>query len=247
MEPRQASAYGDSFADVYDDWYGDLPLTDECADRVAALAAGRHVLELGVGTGRLALALKSRGVTPVGLDASQAMLERLRDKPAGQEVRSVVADMATPPFAPESFGLVLVAFNTFFNLPDELAQRRCLTNVRRLVQPGGLLIIETIVFPDTDHAVRGVDAPIIDHDRVVLTASRLDPASRSVNGQHVEITEQGIRLRPWHLHYLLPAELDALAAEAGWQLEGRSEGWTDQPFTESSEHQVVTFRRASAA
>jgi SAM-dependent methyltransferase len=246
MEPQRASAYGDAFADVYDDWYRDLPLTNECADRVTALAAGRRVLELGVGTGRLALALQSRGVAPVGLDASPAMLERLRDKPAGQQIMSVIADMATPPFAPKSFGVVLVAFNTFFNLPDEPSQRRCLANIRRLVEPDGLLLVETIVFPEADRPVRGVDAPIIDHDRVVLTASTLDPATRSVDGQHIEITERGIRLRPWHLHYLLPQELDAVAAEAGWQLEGRSEGWADQPFTESSEHQVVTFRRASA-
>lgn len=154
--------------------------------------------------------------------------------------------MSHLPFAARSFAVVLVAFNTLFNLPDARAQRRCLADARRVVHDGGLLIVETIVFPDSMEVAQGVDARIIEEERVVLTASRLDPTARSVVGQHIEITESGIRLRPWRLHYLLPSELDELAGETGWVLSGRDEAWDGEPFTEHSEHQVVIYRAGPA-
>jgi SAM-dependent methyltransferase len=246
MDPLGVSSYGDAFADVYDDWYRDLPLTEQCAGRVAELSAGRRVLELGVGTGRLAHAISALGVHVTGIDASASMLAKLRAKaPADAEpVDAVLADMARPPFAPATFGVVLIAFNTLFNLRDEEEQRRCLVNARAVARNDGLLVVETIVFPDADRPVQGVDTPIIEVDRVVLTASRLDPNARSVDGQHIEITEQGIRLRPWRLHYLLPDELDRLAVETGWQLVSRTEGWDGEAFTPASEHQVSIYRPA---
>ena len=204
MDGYQSSTYGDGFADVYDEWYAALPLTEQCASRIARLAAGGRVLEMGVGTGRIALALADHGVEIVGLDASAAMLAALRSKPGGGRVCVALADMAAPPLARAQFAVVVVAFNTLFDLPDEDAQRRCLAAAHALVHPGGVLAVETIVFPDTDRPVQGVDARIIEIDRVVLTAPRLDPATRSVTGQHIEITEAGVRLRAWLLHYLLP-------------------------------------------
>lgn len=246
MEGYRPSSYGDAFADVYDDWYRDLPGTQSCAAAIGELAAGGPVLELGTGTGRLALAIAARGVTVVGLDASAAMLARLRAKPGADRLAVVEADMAALPFAAGAFGVVLVAFNTLFNLPDERAQRRCLADARRVVRDGGLLVVETIVFPETTEVAQGVDARLIEADRVVLTASRLDPTDRSVIGQHIEITEAGVRLRPWRLHYLLPDELDELARDTGWSLAGRRASWAGEPFTERSEHQVVVYRAGPA-
>lgn len=95
VEGYRPSSYGDVFADVYDDWYRDLPHTDRCAARIAELAAGAPVLELGVGTGRLALAMAARGVRVVGLDASAAMLAKLRGKPGSDQVGCVEADMSS--------------------------------------------------------------------------------------------------------------------------------------------------------
>jgi ubiquinone/menaquinone biosynthesis C-methylase UbiE len=246
MEGYRPSSYGDAFADVYDDWYRDLPDTQSCATTIEELAAGGPVLELGTGTGRLALAIAARGVTVVGLDSSAAMLARLRAKPGADRVAAVEADMAALPFTARTFGVVLVAFNTLFNLPDERSQRRCLADARRVVRDGGLLVVETIVFPETTEVAQGVDARLIEEERVVLTASRLDPTDRSVVGQHIEITEAGVRLRPWRLHYLLPDELDELARDTGWSLAGRSASWAGEPFTERSEHQVVVYRAGPA-
>lgn len=244
MEGYGSSSYGDAFADVYDDWYRDLPGTLDCVERLGALHPGEPLLELGAGTGRLAIPLAESGRQVVAVDSSAAMLERLREKGPGPSLTTVCADMARLPMLETTFGVVLIAFNTFFNLADADEQRRCLEGVRRLVRPDGALAVETIVFPDTDKPVKGVDASVIELDRVVITASRLDPRDRSVVGQHVELTDGGVRLRPWVLHFLLPDELDAMATDAGFVLDERFEDWTGRPFTEDSTHQVVFYRPA---
>jgi hypothetical protein len=148
---------------------------------------------------------------------------------------------------PGGFAVVLCAFNTLFNLADADAQRRCLARVAEVLAPGGRLVVEAFVPPpggEGDAAVGAVEPRHIGLDEVVLTVSRLDPARRTVTGQHVQITEAGIRLRPWVLHYLAPAELDALAAGAGLVLTERHGGWQHEPFTESSEMHVSVYAAA---
>ena len=128
MDGYDAGTYGQGFADVYDDWYGDVSDVDATVEGVLALLEGQGagpVLELGVGTGRLALPLAGRGVEVVGVDASEEMLARLRAKPGADGVRAVHGDMAhlgdlalDGPFA-----VVFAAFNTFFNLTDAARRR----------------------------------------------------------------------------------------------------------------------------
>jgi SAM-dependent methyltransferase len=126
VQGYDASTYGDRFADVYDRWYADVSDVDGCVSRVAELAGDGPVLELGVGSGRLAIPLARRGVEVHGLDASRAMLDRLAAKPGGELVRTVLGDMAEIALDdPPPFAVVLVAFNTLFNLTTEAAQRAC--------------------------------------------------------------------------------------------------------------------------
>jgi len=252
VEGYDASTYGDRYVDVYDDWYGDVTDAGACADRVAALVAeagGGPVLELGVGSGRLALPMAARGLEVHGLDASAAMLERLRAKPGGEAVRTTLGDMATVPLDdPPAFAVVLVAFNTLFNLATEDEQRRCLRRARELLAPAGRLVVEAFV-PREDlsgDAERSVTPRHLAADEVVLTVSVVDPVQQTISGQHVHLTEAGTRLRPWHLRYVTPAQLDALAGEAGLALVDRSAGWRDEPFGDDSGVHVSTYRKASA-
>ena len=250
MDGYGPSTYGDRFADVYDDWYGDVSDAAATVERVAALAADAgsdRVLELGGGSGRLAVPLAARGLATWTVDASLAMVRRLRGKPGGEQVHVIVGDMAALALSPAArFGVVLCAFNTLFNLTDTDAQRRCLTRAGRVLAPGGRLVLEAFVPPpggEDEAAVGAVEPRHIGLDEVVLTVSLLDPAARTVTGQHVQITESGVRLRPWVLHYAAPDDLDALAAEAGLHLVERHAGWRGEPFTESSTAHVSTYAR----
>ena len=250
MQGYGPETYGDRFADVYDDWYGEVSDAGATVARVAGLvdrAGGGAVLELGAGSGRLALPLAEAGLDVWAVDASAAMIERLRAKPGAERVHAVVGDMAALDLdgAP-AFAVVLCAFNTFFNLADTEAQRRCLANVAARLAPAGCLVLEAFVPPPGDEeaaAIGAVEPRHIGLDEVVLTVSRLDPAARTVTGQHVSLRETGIRLRPWVLHYAGPEQLDALAAEAGLALVDRAAGWAGEPFTAESGAHVSTYAR----
>lgn len=249
MEGYRASTYGDRFADVYDDWYEDVSDVGSTVERVVALAGprGGRVLELGAGSGRLALPLAARGLEVWAVDASTAMIDRLRAKPGADRVHPVVDDMASLTAAgldDGTFGVVLCAFNTLFNITDTGGQRRCLARARDLLGPDGRVVIEAFVPPpgdERDAAVGAVEPRHIGLDEVVLTVSRLDPASRTITGQHVQITESGVRLRPWVLHYASPDQLDALAADAGLRLVERHAGWHGEAFTPTSGAHVSVY------
>jgi SAM-dependent methyltransferase len=242
MEGYDRSTYGDGFADVYDDWYADLGDPEEVADRLFELAPSGRLLELGVGTGRLAVCAAARGLAVVGVDTSTAMLERLRRAPAGSVVRAVRADMAELPCRSSTFDVVLAAYNTLFNLPDPKTKRRCLESVRRCTRPGGAVVIEAFVPPVATGDRDGVTVREVGVDHVVLTASMLDATTQEIAGQHIEIRSSGIRLRPWFLHYLHPDELDELAASTGLRLESRWAGWSREPFDDDSDSHVSVYR-----
>jgi SAM-dependent methyltransferase len=246
-----ATTYGDRFADVYDDWYTDVTDTEACVDRVADLARtatppGDHprVLELGVGTGRLAIPLAGSGVAVTGLDASVAMLDALRAKPGGAEVTAVAGDMARPPLSGRRFHAVLLAYNTLFNLVDDGEQERCLAAARALLAPGGVVVLEAFV-PDPEAtpgdtvATRQVTA-----DRVVLSVSRTDVRTQLVVGQFVDITEAGVKLRPWQVRWASPSELDELADAAGLALVHRWADWDRAPFSPAAASHISVYRSA---
>ena len=242
MDGYGPDSYGEGMADVYDDWFGVVSDWRGAVMRLREWAHGGPVLELGVGTGRVAIPLAEAGVEVWGLDASPAMLERLRARPGGAAVRTVVGDMAELDVdAPSAFGLVCAVYNSFFNLTTEAAQRRCLERVHQVLAPGGHLVLEVAVLssegPDEEVSVR-----TIEKDQVVLSVSRRHRATQTVAGQYVDISEGGIRLRPWQIRYLSPPQLDTLAADAGFELVGRWRGWREQEFDDRSDRHVSLYR-----
>jgi SAM-dependent methyltransferase len=264
MDGYRSSTYGDAFADVYDDWYGDLEGLDAAIETLSRLAgavgavhpagppgagAAGRLLELGCGTGRLCLPLAARGFEVHGLDASAAMLDRLRAKPGAAAVHAHLGDMADFDLhAAGPFSLAFVAFNSLFNIPTAPAQARCFATVAEHLGEGGRFIVECFVPGDAPEQVRDeVDLHTLATDRVVLRVSRQDPSNQTVAGQHVEISEAGIRLRPWHLRYAAPDELDAMAAAAGLVVVTRHADWAGSPFTEDSTAHVTVYARATGA
>ncbi len=245
MEGYDETTYGERFADVYDDWYGSITDTEACVEAVAALADGGTILELGVGTGRLAIPLAQRGLAVTGVDASPAMLAALSVKPGSDTVEAVLGDMADPPVGASRFAVVFVAYNTLFNLVTVEGQRTCLTNAARLLAPGGCVVVEAFVPDVSDAAADAVVPKHVTADRVVLSVSRHDPVSQEVIGQYVDISEAGIRLRPWHIRWSTPEQLDALATEGGLGLSQRWASWSGDPFDETSPSHISVYRLAA--
>jgi SAM-dependent methyltransferase len=249
-----ADAYGEAFADVYDDWYGESFDTAGAVELLRELAGAGPVLELGVGTGRLALPLAARGLEVVGVDASTSMLDRLAAKPGAEAVTTVLADMAdvaervprpAPPGGGAGYRLVFSAYNTFLNLDTEAAQQRCLDGVAALLADDGAAVVEVYVpAPPADVPVRSLGVARVLADAVVLTCTEHDPEHQVVTGQHVELRDGSVRLRPWRVRYLAPEQLDALAAGAGLALAERWADWRRTPFDDDSDTHVSVYRRA---
>ncbi len=242
MKGYGPASYGESFADVYDSWYHDVSDVGATVAGVRTLASRGPILELGVGTGRLAVPLAAAGETVVGIDASSAMLTRLAAKPGGHNVMCIKADMAALPVAPQGFTVAFAAFNTFFNLTDGSAQQRCLDRVAAALRPGGCLVIEGFLPPSEGLNDGGVSVRSVDVDTAVVTISEHDAAEQLIRGQHVELSEAGIRMRPWMLHYRTPEQLDSAASAAGFLLESRWANWQGAPVTDHSEVHVSVYR-----
>jgi SAM-dependent methyltransferase len=240
------TSYGEAFADVYDDWYQSISDVDATVERVEALAAGRPVLELGVGTGRLALPLAARGVEVWGVDASAPMVARLRAKASGPGVRVLLADMGALPLrAAPRFAVVFCAYNTFFNLLTPEAQATCLRAAASVLTADGRLAIEAFVPLAGDDTPEGpVSVRSTAPDQVVVSVATRDVDRQTVTGQFVEVRECGVRVRPYRIRYLYPEQLDELAAAAGLALLDRWSTWAGDAFTPDSPNHVSVYGRS---
>jgi SAM-dependent methyltransferase len=254
-----SSSYGDAFADVYDDWYHDISDVSATVALLADLAGpGGDVLELGVGTGRLACPLADLVGSVTGIDSSERMLARLVSNDPHGRVAPVVGDMVDD-LPPGPFDLVFVAYNTLFNLLSAERQQACFASVAAHLRPGGAFVVEVFVprppdtgmldadRPDAGQDDTGLTVRSIAADRVVLSASRHDRDTQSAEGQFIEITEAGgVRLRPWAIRWSTPDELDEMAARAGFVLTNR---WGDvdrSAFTADSARHVSEYRTVSS-
>lgn len=243
VEGYTSSTYGDAFADVYDDWYRDVSDIGATVSTVAALAGGGRVLELGVGTGRLAIPLAAHGCPVTGIDSSASMLARLASNDPEATVTAVHGDMVDDlPDGP--FAVVLIAYNTLFNLLSAERQQACLARVAEVLHPEGCLVVEAIV--PQPHQGSQVSVRTLAADRVVLSVSVHDAAGQRAEGQFVELTEAGgVRLRPWSIRYSAPDELDTMAARVGLALRERWGGFDRSTFGDDSELHVSVYARQS--
>ena len=235
--------YGDSWAGVYDEHHGDMDPAP-AVEFLAGLAGDHRALELAIGTGRIALPLAARGVAVEGIDASAAMVERLRAKPGGASIPVLMGDMAevatTGPF-----GLVYLVFNSLFGLLTQARQADCFRNVARVLGPDGVFVIECFV-PDLSRFDWGqrVQARAVTEDSAILEVSRHDAAQQRITTQMITFDGQGTHLRPVALRYSWPSELDLMAQQAGLRLRERYSDWDRQPFDSTSRGHVSVYQRA---
>src|SRR5919109_2534700 len=242
MSDYDETTYGERIADVYDTLTQIPKDTNEAVGFLAELAGRGRVLELGVGTGRLALPLRERGVNIEGIDASPAMVAQLRRKPGGHDIPVTMGNFGDL-IVDGRFSLIFIAFNTLFALLGQDDQLHCFHRVAEHLEPQGAFVVEAFV-PDLTRFDRGqrVQTTDVDIEAVRIDASLHDPVKQRIVAQHMVFTEDGIRFYPVQLRYCWPAELDLMARLAGLRLKHRWGGWLKEPFTASSGKHVSVYR-----
>jgi SAM-dependent methyltransferase len=244
------STYGDRIAEVYDEIYPVVPSAPDVATTVhflAALAGPGPALELGIGTGRVAIPLAAAGVEVHGIDASDAMVERLRAKPGSEAIPVTIGDFRD--FSLDTaFSTIYVPFNTFFGLLSQDDQVTCFRTVARHLTPDGVFVMEAFV-PDLARFDRGqrVSAIRVESDGVSLDVSIYDPAAQVNDTQHVVIREDGIRLYPVRIRFAFVPELDLMAQLAGLRLRERWADWDRTPFSGTSGKHISVWELDPAA
>lgn len=249
MEGFDASSYGDAFADVYDDWYAHVSDVAATVQTLGMLAGHGPFLELGVGTGRIALALAATGASVTGIDSSSAMLDRLRSKmsvPISGSIEPILGDMIDD-LPPGPFAGVYAAWNTFFSLTSAQAQQRLFSEVARRLEPTGVFVIEAAVPDPVRPAGSTIGVRSLTADKVVLSIDVHDPATQIVDGQFVEFSQEaGVRLRPWSIRYCTTNELDAMARVAGLVCRQRWENMRRETFAADSPSHVSVYAAVAA-
>ncbi|WP_406072738.1 class I SAM-dependent methyltransferase [Micromonospora sp. NBC_01638] len=232
--------FGRLWAAGYDD--GANPDPAPAVDFLADLAEGGPVLELAIGTGRVALPLVRRGLTVHGVEASEEMLAQLRAKPGGDQIPVVVADMADVP-VPGEFRLAYLVFNTLFNLVDAERQADCFRNVARVLSPGGAFVIEAFVPDPRDFdSDEQVQVRTVTEDSATIRLHRYDrPAQRFIR-QTITFDGDGVHLKPFAMRYAWPHQIDAMAQQAGLRLTERYADWQRRPFDADSTAHISVYR-----
>lgn len=240
MDAYRPDTYGEKIADHYDERYPEVH--SSVIDRLVEIGGAGPALELGIGTGRVALPLAERGVEVHGIDASSSMVEKMRAKPGGGDIPVSIRNMEDlSGLGP--FRMVYVVFNTFFSLLDQESQVRCFRSVASVLEPGGLFVMEAFV-PDVARFDRNQRVAAVDVGTgfVGFDVARYDPATQTVAAQHVRIDGEGHRLFPVKLRFAYPTELDLMARLAGLSMADRWGGWEKEPYTGEGIH-VSTWRR----
>jgi SAM-dependent methyltransferase len=208
------------------------------------LAGSGSALELGIGTGRIALPLAARGIRVDGIDLSQAMVDQLRTKPGGDQLSVTIGNFADIP-VPGVYHLIYVVFNSLFNLLTQEDQIRCFENVAAHLTADGAFVVEALV-PAFLYQLRNnqyVETEAIEVDAVRLDVLRHDPATQMIEENHILLSETGMRFNPVVQRYVWPSELDLMARIAGLRLKQRWGGWNQESFNSNSHLHVSVYGR----
>jgi SAM-dependent methyltransferase len=233
---RVAAGYDERSTSMFDP-----AVVGPTVDLLAELARGGDVLEFAIGTGRIALPLAERGVRVTGIDNSEAMVARLREKPGAGTIEAVVGDMATSKLD-GTFSLVYLVFNTIFNLTTQDGQVACFENAAAHLRSGGRFVIEARV-PELQRLPPGQTVLPWWADPGGLTFYAYDVVTQRLSGQHYHLVDGVVEPSPTEMRYAWPAELDLMARLAGMRLEHRWAGWKREPFTALSPSHVSVYEK----
>ncbi len=240
MSEYTKETYGESIAGVYDQWYSDL---DPAAIQLLfELADGGKALELGIGTGRIAIPLLKAGISVQGIDASEAMVARLHAKPGGENIPVSMGNFADVS-VDGVFSLIFVVFNTFYSLLTQEEQLRCFQNVARHLSPGGVFAIEAFV-PDLKRFSGGQAMRLvrIGDSEVRIDVTEIELDKQLITSQHVQLLENRTHFYPIKIRYVWPSEMDLMARLSGLQLKKRWGDWKKNEFTADSGKHISVYQ-----
>jgi len=236
--------FGERVAAVYDEHSAgmfDPAVVGPAVDMLAELAGGGQALEFAIGTGRIALPLAERRVRVAGIDSSEAMLARLREKPGAEQIEAIVGDMASTRVDGD-FSLVYLVFNTIFNLTSQDGQVACFENAAAHLRAGGRFVIEARV-PELQRLPLGQTVLPWRADPDGMSFYVYDVVTQRLSGQHYYIDRGRVQPSPTEMRYAWPSELDLMARLARLRLEHRWAGWAREPFTALSGSHVSVYEK----
>ena len=240
--------FGEPVAATYDESSNEMfspEVVNPTVDFLADIAGGGRALELGIGTGRIALPLAARGIEVHGIELSNAMVARLRAKPGGEAIDVTIGDFSVAR-ADGMFRLAYSVFNTINNLTTQAAQVACYQNVADHLEPGGCFVIE-VGIPDLRRLPYGERFVIFDAGETHWGVDEYDVANQGLISHHFELRGVDFEKSSGPFRYVWPSELDLMAQMAGLELRERWEDWKREPFkSESRKHVSVWEKRNSA-
>jgi SAM-dependent methyltransferase len=236
---RVAQRYDESSADMFQS-----AVVDPVVDLLAELAGHGAALELGIGTGRIALPLARRGIRVHGIDLSEAMVARLRAKPGAQQIGVTIGDFATTTVEGR-FTVAYLVFNTIMNLTTQDGQIACFQNVAAHLEPGGCFVIEVMV-PALQRLPPGETVRAFNLSATRLGFDEYDVASQGLISHHYTVVDGNLEVDAPPFRYVWPSELDLMARLAGMTLRERWSGWKREPFTSDSTKHVSVWEKTAS-
>ncbi len=245
MKGYHNASYGDRWADLFNGLPDDANGVRECAQFLAKLADGGMALELGVGTGRIAFALADQGIRVHGIDTSLQMLQVLTRHRGGRQVDAWCADMANFGIR-QRYNLVYIIANAFFMLQSAADQQACFQSASDALLPSGTLVVQTTI-PDlasfTHNQLIRIESMQV--DQADLLIGWHEPDQHVVSYQRVQLTENGIRLRPLVYRYVYPDEQDNMASHAGLAVAATLSDWNGAPYLSNIRQRIACYKKVA--
>ena len=240
FDERVAARYDESTGEMFDP-----AVVEPVVDLLVELAGSGRALELGIGTGRIAVPLAQRGVPVHGIDMSNAMVAKLRAKEGSKDIGVTIGDFATTA-VDGTFTVAYLVFNTISNLTTQESQVACFRNVAAHLEPGGCFVIEVGV-PELRLLPPGETYHAFHVSETRWGIDEYDVARQGLTSHHFQLVDGRIERFSVPFRYTWPAELDLMAELAGMKLRDRWSGWKREPFTSESRKHVSVWEKPAVS
>jgi SAM-dependent methyltransferase len=238
--------FGERVAERYDETSAEMfeaARVEPVVDFLVELATDGSALELGIGTGRIALPLAQRGIRVHGIDLSEAMVAKLQAKPGAEQIGVTIGDFAGT--VEGRFAVAYLVFNTIMNLTTQQEQVACFQNVAEHLKPGGCFVVEVGV-PDLQRLPAGETVRPFTVSATRLGFDEYDIAAQGLISHHYWIDDGRLETVSMPFRYVWPAELDLMAQLAGMSLRERWSDWKREPFTSESRQHVSVWEKTAS-